>query len=348
MQIAQQLRREQRSSLYVALGEPGPDGQGFADALAVAPLSAEGGRPLLLVGRDFVPDRVRQFLEIEGRENVFITIVGGEQAVSAAVEEELRTLAERVDRVAGATRYETASLLYDVGSFIPPAERWLATGVAYPDALAAGVAVAVSGGGLLLVDGEDLRALPEVVEGLRRDRLSLERIYVLGGPDAISEAAVEQLREVLLSDDLDAPACEPEQIDASFFGVSVEGGTSVVLRHEGPRECTLGGMPGVTLLDEAGEPLPTRQQPLAQPQFETSSVVPLVGTASPAGGEFTGAAMFTLVPAAEEGCEQVVAAAGLRVELSPNRSVTAVPMEAGTTIPACRGEISVGFLRDSA
>lgn len=353
VQIAQQRPADSRSAVYVALGEPGPDGQGFADALAAAPMAAQLGRPLLLVGRDFVPDRVRQFLELEARrQDVLVTIIGGEHAISAAVEQELRTLAAKVFRVAGATRYQTAALLYP--SVRPPAARWLATGASYPDALAAGAAVPVSGGlaggGLLLVDGEDIRAIPEVVEVLRRDRLALERVYVLGGPEAISEDAVAHLGEVLLTDDLDAPPCQPDRVNATFTALSADDGPllSVDLRHQGPEECTLGGRPEVTLLDEDGEALPTSQQALAEPQLETSTVVPLVGTSSPAGGDDTGGAVFRVESASEEGCDEVVEAARLQVEFSASDVVTAVPIEAGTTILACRGEISVGFLRDSA
>lgn len=196
--------------------------------------------------------------------------------------------------------------------------------------------------------GEDLAAVPEVVEALRYDRLSLERVYLLGGPDAISEAAVEQLREVLLTDDLDAPACEPEQLTAAFTVFPTDGFAAVDLLHHGAQECTLGGRPEVTLLDGADQPLPTRQQPLAEPALETSTVVPLAGTDGPDAGEFTGGAVFRVVPATEDGCDEVVEAAGLRVRLAPSRTVTALSQEAGVTIRACRGEISVGFLRDSA
>ncbi len=123
-------------------------GRTFADALAIGPVAARDGAPVLLVEPDRVPDVVaRQLQRLAPRE---VVVVGGTTAVSSDVATRLRELTGVVPRrVAGADRYATATAI--ARTFVPDPAGTVAvtTGREFADALAAGP---VLGGALLLAD----------------------------------------------------------------------------------------------------------------------------------------------------------------------------------------------------
>lgn len=127
-----------------------PD-RGWPDAVAVSALAAATGTPVLLTTTEELPATTRAALD--GLDTV--TVIGGPAAVSAAVEAEAGELAGEVRRIAGDTRYETSARLAEAQrtAGLGPEALWLATGTAYPDALAAGPAAAAIGARLALVDG---------------------------------------------------------------------------------------------------------------------------------------------------------------------------------------------------
>ena len=139
---------------YVVEGTNPDPGRGWPDALAVAPVAARQGAPILLTARDVLPDETTTALRRLAP--VGIDIVGGEVAVSAVVEEQLRAIGPGV-RIAGNSRYDTGIATSALGAVTgaTPTVTWFATGRSFPDALAAGPAVAAAGDRLLLVDGAD-------------------------------------------------------------------------------------------------------------------------------------------------------------------------------------------------
>ncbi|MCY3892838.1 MAG: cell wall-binding repeat-containing protein [Acidimicrobiaceae bacterium] len=83
-------------------------GEVFADGLVASAFAARGPHPILLNPRDGLHDHVRNALNsINGLEHV--ALMGGEAALSAQVESSIKSLGLRVTRLAGATRFETAS-----------------------------------------------------------------------------------------------------------------------------------------------------------------------------------------------------------------------------------------------
>lgn len=147
----------------------------------------------------------------------------------------------------------------DVRQLLRPTGRWLASGSTL-DALTAGPAVAALGETLLLVDGEDLRAQPAAVDRLRGRRDLLERVVLIGGEAVIGADAEQELRDVLLQDDLDAPRCSAGQLRGTLQkGEGALGSQyqSVEIVNVGETTCTLEGLPGLQLLDAQGQPLPT-------------------------------------------------------------------------------------------
>lgn len=85
------------------------DANGFADALAGAPLAASLDAPILLAGNHNGVQAT--YREIERLGATKAIILGGEVAVSKAVENEIARRNVSVERIAGANRYETAGLI---------------------------------------------------------------------------------------------------------------------------------------------------------------------------------------------------------------------------------------------
>jgi hypothetical protein len=78
-----------------------------------------------------------------------------------------------------------------------PARLWLATGLNFPDALAAGPAVAARGETMLLVHGPDLAGSPSTSTQVASVGSDLEVLRLLGGTGAISADTEAALRAIL-------------------------------------------------------------------------------------------------------------------------------------------------------
>lgn len=156
-------------------------GEAFPDALAAGPVAGAMGMPVLLTRPDELPASTAE--ELDRLDPGAISVLGGTQAVSNEVLEDVRRFTTgQVQRLAGADRYATAARLVDefVDAGVPVA--YVATGQAFPDALAGGPAGAVAGGPLLLVERD---GVPDAT-ATTLDRLRPGRIVVLGGIQAVS------------------------------------------------------------------------------------------------------------------------------------------------------------------
>ncbi len=103
--IAKEMFPTHAPVVFLASGEDFPDG------LAAGPAAAHDGGPVLLTRRDSLPSSTRSGLGALAPARV--VIVGGTGAVSPAVQAAVAAALPhaRVDRVAGATRYETAAAI---------------------------------------------------------------------------------------------------------------------------------------------------------------------------------------------------------------------------------------------
>ena len=93
-------------------------------------------------------------------------------------------------RRAGADRFATAAALSSGAA--KGGVVYVATGEAFPDALAAGPAAAARGTAVLLVS----RTAVPAITRTRLNELGPRQIYVLGGPAAVSDAVVAELNEL--------------------------------------------------------------------------------------------------------------------------------------------------------
>lgn len=166
------------NAVYVANGES------FADALSGGPAAAASNAPVLLVTPNSIPSATSSELRRLGPQQ--IVVLGGDGAVGAAVAAELGSFAP-VTRIAGVDRYATAAAVSAATFATGRARAFIATGVAFPDALAAGSAAADSGAPILLTQRT---CTPKTVRD-ELERLAPDEVVILGGEAAIAAGALE-------------------------------------------------------------------------------------------------------------------------------------------------------------
>jgi putative cell wall-binding protein len=149
-----------RSTKLVARAAVLASSTSFPDALTAGPLAFDKVAPLLLNGRDSLDSRVSNALTKLVPRTAPVYLVGGEAAIGASVESAIEALGYTVTRLAGVDRYETSVIVARDG-LDSPKTVFVATGLAFPDALAAGAVAARRGGAILLSRGEELSASVE-------------------------------------------------------------------------------------------------------------------------------------------------------------------------------------------
>ncbi len=166
-------------------------GASFPDALTAGPAAAKLGGPVLLTERGAVPQAVRD--ELLRLRPQAIYLLGGTSAVTDGVKQILQSYTTGpVTRLAGADRFATAVAVSKAFFNRPPA-AYLATGMNFPDALAAVPAAGGAGSPLLLVG-------PTTVPSVARpelQRLFPPRTWLIGGTSVIGNGVVSDLNALL-------------------------------------------------------------------------------------------------------------------------------------------------------
>ena len=161
-------------------------GLNFPDALAGGAAAAKAGGPLLLVLPNSIPTPIAS--ELTRLTPASIVVLGGVSAVSDGVLTTLKSFTTgSVTRVSGADRYSTAANL--ASSFPAGSPVFIATGQAFPDALA-GTAAAAAKHAAILLTGPN--TLPSATAAAL-SKLAPSSITILGGTGAVSGAVATQL-----------------------------------------------------------------------------------------------------------------------------------------------------------
>ena len=168
----------------------------FADALVAGPMSARRLIPVLLSERDELHAEVGMFLEDAGIERV--VLMGGTAALSAGVEADIANLGIKVDRMAGATRFETAILtgefaaeLVGEGCFDSGSVGLARARVPF-DSFSAAALMARRCAPLVLTDPHKVPASTvDYLDGVRSRSEDEVMLMVFGGNAAVSQAAVD-------------------------------------------------------------------------------------------------------------------------------------------------------------
>lgn len=166
------------STLFLATG------QNFPDALAGAAAAGHLGVPLLLTAAGGLTSSAKA--EISRLRPAHVALLGGTAALSSAVASQVSALGVDVQRWQGADRYGTAAAVSKATYPNGATNVYLATGAAFPDALAGSALAAVAGGPLLLTDPKSLPASTAA----EITRLHPSAIVALGGTSAVSDAVL--------------------------------------------------------------------------------------------------------------------------------------------------------------
>ena len=154
----------------------------FADGLAGIPLAVAKHAPLLLTKTAGLPATVEAEIQRVVPAGATIYVLGGSFAISPAVESTLVGLGFKVVRYAGTDRFDTARKIASEG-LGDPSTILLATGLAFPDGLAAGPAAAAMHGAILLSHGSTLD--PGTAAYLAAH--PADKVDAVGGPAAAAD-----------------------------------------------------------------------------------------------------------------------------------------------------------------
>lgn len=165
----------------------------FADGVSAGAAAAHEGGPVLLVEKNSIPGAIADELNRLRPER--IVIVGGEGVISPAVATALAQFTSRVDRVAGADRYETSRAVAQYAFPSGVSSAFLATGRSFPDALSASAAAGVGGSPVILVDGTQ----PDLDSATRAtlSTLGVGLVHLAGGTGVVSDGIESALRTLL-------------------------------------------------------------------------------------------------------------------------------------------------------
>ncbi|MGX5681857.1 cell wall-binding repeat-containing protein [Schumannella luteola] len=170
-------------------------GLNYPDALSAAPAAVRAGAPLLLTNSTSLPATIEA--ELRRLHPSRIVILGGTGTVSAAVASQIEALyaGTQVERIAGTDRFDTSrQVTRDAFNESGAQTVFIATGLNFPDALAAGPAASALGAPVILVNGGASSIDADTLALL--DELGTERVFVLGGPTTVSLGIETALRSV--------------------------------------------------------------------------------------------------------------------------------------------------------
>lgn len=170
------------------------NGYKFPDALTAGPAAIRQRGAILTSPADGLTAQVSD--ELLRLDPARVVIVGDPMSVSVAVEGKVEELLPDavVDRLGGADRYETAELIIRdaearAGTSSAPAYAFIATGMNYPDALAAAPAAATHDAPIILVpDGPVSAPIARLIQDLNTDQ-----IVIVGGEPSVSRVTADSL-----------------------------------------------------------------------------------------------------------------------------------------------------------
>lgn len=165
----------------------------YADALVANGLVGLKNRPLVLNGVNKLDATVAQYLKDVKAEKV--TIIGGNTAISGAVQNELEKMGLTTERISGTNRYETSVKVlqhfYKANNEDVIKDVFLASGENFADALVASVPAALYARPILLTAKDNL---PKVVkDAIESKDYGIKEVTVVGGTGAVSEKAYAQI-----------------------------------------------------------------------------------------------------------------------------------------------------------
>ena len=162
-------------------------GKDYADALSIASYTAAAKTPVLLTKEDgTLSDETISISK--GFRNIWI--IGGTEAVSSRVEEQLKGI--HTERISVDDRYATNHAVIDqlFGNMLPAIG--IASGMSWPDAAVSAEFLGRQGGALLLADGGENTLTEEEKAEIRKT----DKVYIFGGESVVSAALQSSVDEI--------------------------------------------------------------------------------------------------------------------------------------------------------
>ncbi|MGE4272447.1 MAG: cell wall-binding repeat-containing protein [Desulfitobacterium sp.] len=157
-------------------------GLNYQDVLSIAPIAAEAGMPILLTPKDRVSNELKRLLD-ENTEDTYV--LGDTGTISNNVYLQLPS----PERLTGANWYElNVNILEAFENQLDLNTIYLATGSAYPDALAGSVLASLSGSPVILVSNPLKQATLDFLEDYSSE---IRKVVAFGGTGVISESLLD-------------------------------------------------------------------------------------------------------------------------------------------------------------
>ncbi|MDO9557594.1 MAG: cell wall-binding repeat-containing protein [Coriobacteriia bacterium] len=176
-------------------------GTSWADAASASALAYQKGYPILLVPKSGANAHTDAFLRAARPATVLIA--GGTSVIASTADAYLAGVSGgSVTRLAGADRYQTSAAIARYAGLVTNGETmtyneiYVATGLGYADALTGGMLAGVRGNPLILT-ATDTCPLGTVAF-LQEKKLSISKLWLLGGTGAVSEQGQKALDAVMM------------------------------------------------------------------------------------------------------------------------------------------------------
>lgn len=157
--------------------------RGFADALSISAVAAQREMPIILVDSNQIPAASYSYLKNNNLKKVYA--IGGPTVIGDVVVNQL----SNVTRLGGNNRYETNKIIFDAfKNDIDKTNMYIALGNNFPDALSIS---ALAGKTKSFVSLANMYGVETpLIDLINHNRNEIARIYVLGGPDFITDKAL--------------------------------------------------------------------------------------------------------------------------------------------------------------
>lgn len=163
-------------------------GNNFPDALCAAPLAKQLNASLILTDSSGLSENVASEVKRRGYNKVFI--VGGIQAISAKVENQLTSMGLNFERIGGKDRFETSEMIAErIGGNAVA----IAAGNNFADAVSFS-SIAAANCIPILLTGND--KLPDSIQNYIKEK-NPEKIYIIGGEGAVGAGIEHELQNTI-------------------------------------------------------------------------------------------------------------------------------------------------------
>ncbi|WP_088188285.1 cell wall-binding repeat-containing protein [Desulfosporosinus sp. FKA] len=173
--VAQQLGDVQEAAVV--------SGDGYADALSIAPVAAQKNAPIILVPKDHLTNSIQTYLAAHQLSHTYL--IGSTDQINESVAEQF----PGVERITGSDKYaRNLAVLSRFDSSLDFSKLFMATGNGFADALAGGAYAAALNAPVLLVDNAYKQTIGDY---LNSKSSQIKQLDILGGEVVMPSALVQ-------------------------------------------------------------------------------------------------------------------------------------------------------------